>query len=494
MEPPRVHLTAYGCQMNRLDAEVVAEVLREGGAEVVADPADANVLLLVTCAVRRHAEDRVFSHIGALAPRKRREPGLVVGLLGCMAQAHGRQVRSRAPLVDLVCSPGRLADLPDLIAQARAGRPAVALDPPRGEAGRPDACPAPDAASDIAPGPAPRPGPAEMPPGAVPGPADAPLDAAEVRRPLAPDAAGRACVTAMRGCDNFCAYCVVPCVRGPERSRPPSLILEEVRRLVGQGARQITLLGQAVNQYAARETGRAWDLADLLAAAAETPGLWRLSFITSHPRAMTPRLAAVFRDVPAVCPYLHMPAQSGSDAVLARMNRGYTAAEYLDRLAQVRDARADLAIVSDFIVGFPGETGADFQATADLVRQARLAGAFVFKYSPRPGTAAARRYADDVPADEKRRRNLALLAVVQETAAQENRRLVGREVRVLVEGPSPRPNLHATDRPAGQQQLRGRTPCQRLVVFDGPPSLTAAEVTVRILDAGPLTLFAELST
>ena len=389
MEPARVHITTYGCQMNQLDAELVAEVLRAAGADVVADSQRADVLLFLTCSVRRHAEDRVFSNIGALGSRKRRRPGLVIGLLGCMAQQYGEEVRRRAPLVDIVCAPGRLAELPNLIARARAGAGAMALDPPRREA-RAGAF----AATDDA------------------------LDGAEIRRLLGPESRGHAYVTVMRGCDNFCTYCVVPNVRGPERSRPPRSILEEVRRLVGQGAREIAFLGQAVNQYAAEEDGRLWDLADLVARAAETPGLDRLSFITSHPRAMTGRLAAVFRDVPAVVPYLHMPAQSGSDAVLARMNRGYTAAEYEDRVARVRVVRPGIAVESDFIVGFPGETADDFEATLALVRRVRFAGAFVFKYSPRPGTPAAARYPDDVPAAEKRRRHGALLTLVKEIARE----------------------------------------------------------------------------
>ncbi|MBM4018702.1 MAG: tRNA (N6-isopentenyl adenosine(37)-C2)-methylthiotransferase MiaB [Planctomycetes bacterium] len=482
MEPARIHITTYGCQMNRLDSELVQEVLLAAGAEVVDDPARANVLLFITCAVRAHAEDRVFSNIGKLAARKRRQPGLVVGLLGCMAQEHGPAVRRRAPLVDLVCAPGRLADLPDLIAAARAGRPAAALDPSRDASGA-----AAFAASDAA------------------------LDAAEIRRTLGPAVPGQAYVVAMRGCDNFCSYCVVPFVRGPERSREPAAVLEEVRRLVGQGARQITLLGQAVNQYAAAQgrdregaaswrAGRRWDLADLIEKAADTPGLSRLYFITNHPKAFQERLARVFRDVPHVCPYLHMPAQSGADAVLERMNRGYTAAEYLDRVAMVRSARPDVAVASDFIVGFPGETEADFAATCDLVRRVRFSGAFVFKYSPRPATPAARRWADDVPDAEKRRRHGALLALVESIAAEENQAFVGRTVRVFVEELSPRGgqarrlNGRGTSSAnpqsaTGNPQLRGRTPCRRIVVFDGPPTLVGGETGVQIHRATALTLF-----
>jgi len=489
MEPVRVHITTYGCQMNRLDAELVGQRLRASGARVVDDPADAGVLLFVTCSVRAHAEDRVFSNIGALGGRKRRQPDLLIGLLGCMAQQYGDRLRRRAPLVDIVCAPGRLAELPDLIEAARAGRarPVVALDPPRRDRHAPR-------------------GPAGAEAFAAP---DAALDQVEVHRPLGGPSPGHAFVTVMRGCDNFCAYCVVPYVRGPERSRPPAVVLEEVRRLVGQGARQVTLLGQAVNQYAGRRDGRTWDLADLIQAVAETPNLARLRFITSHPRAMTERLAAVFRDVPAVCPYLHMPAQSGSDAVLARMKRGYTAGEYADRVAMVRAARPDVAVASDFIVGFPGETEADFEATMDLVRRMRFSQAFVFKYSPRPGTFAAEHYDDDVPMPEKRRRNQVLLDLVQQIAGQDNRQLVGRTLTVFVEGPSPHPNLNREEKGTGsfsgrmekvpvpfssdRLQLRGRTPGNRIVVFDGPPALAGTEVDVQVTASSPVTLFAQMT-
>ncbi len=463
--------------MNRLDADLVRRLLAEDGATIVDDPDAADVILFLTCSVRAHAEDRAFSNIGALAARKRRRRDLVVGLLGCMAQQYGASLRDRAPLVDVVCAPGRLAELPDLIAAARRGETAVALDPPR-----PSARALGFAASDAA------------------------LDRIEVGRLTGGGAPGQAFVRAMRGCDNFCSYCVVPTVRGPERSRPPTAVLEEVRRLAGQGALQVTLIGQAVNKYEHRLGGRTWRLADLLAEVAAVPGLRRIHFITNHPRAMTPDLAAAMRDLPAVCPYLHMPAQAGSDAVLARMHRGYTAGQYLERVAMVREARPDVAVQSDFIVGFPGETREDFDATLDLVRQARFAGAFVFKYSPRPGTRAAERFPDDVSAAEKRRRNQALLDRVGEIALEENRRLVGREVDLLVEGPSPRPHLdrrpedaetgaarsEAPDPLSANVQLRGRTPENRIVVFDGPERLAGTLVPVRITRAEGLTLFASI--
>jgi len=464
MDDVCVHITTYGCQMNRLDADLVAHALRKAGARLVDDPDNANVLLYLTCSVRAHAEERLFSNVGALKHRKRREPNLVVGILGCTAQQFGEALRGRAPLVDVICAPGRLAEVPALIARVRRGEgPVLALDPDRrdGEAG-------------------------------ALAPTDAALDALEMARPLGGPSPRHAYVTVMRGCDNFCAYCVVPNVRGAERSRMPSAVLEELRRLVGEGARQVTLLGQAVNKYRAEEDGRTWDLADLLAAAGETPGLDRLHFITNHPAAMTDRLAHAFRDMPAVCPYLHMPAQAGSDAVLARMNRGYTVAEYEERVAMVRDARPDMAVASDFIVGFPGETEADFAATCDLARRVRFVGGFVFKYSPRPGTLAARRYPDAVPADDKRRRNQVLLDLIQDIADEDNAARVGRTESVFVEGPSPHPHLDAEKTPAdatGDGQLRGRTPHNRIIVFDGPQGLAGEIVPVRIVRASALTLF-----
>ena len=480
MDNVRAHITTYGCQMNRLDAELLAHALRREGARVVANPVEANVLLFLTCSVRAHAENRLFSNVGALKARKRREPDLLLGILGCTAQQYGERIRRRAPLADLLCGPGRLAEVPDLIRQAQRGRPAVALDPPR------SAVPArrlsrPAALGDMSRSAA-----------AASADSDARLDALELARPLDGPSPQAAFVTVMRGCDNFCAYCVVPYVRGPERSRQPSAVLEEVRRLVGEGARQITFLGQAVNRYAGREAGRRWDLADLLAEAAETPSLARLFFITNHPSAMTDRLADVFARVHAVCPYLHMPAQAGSDAVLRRMNRGYTAAEYEARVARVREARPDVAVVSDFIVGFPGETEGDFEATCGLVRRVRPAAGFVFKYSPRPGT-AAERYPDDVPDTEKRRRHRRLLDLVQETATEENRALLGRTVPVFVEGPSPHPHLNASTKggeaSSASVQLRGRTPTGRIVVFDGPAGLAGEVVGVHITRAAAITLF-----
>jgi len=494
MNDVRAHITTYGCQMNRLDAHLLAHALREAGARVVDDPAEANTLLFLTCSVRAHAEERLFSNIGALRRRKGREPDLVIGVVGCTAQQFGERLGDRAPLADVICAPGRLAEVPALIARVRSGEgPVVALDPDRRDGGA----------------------------GAL-APSDAALDALETARPVGGPSPRHAYVTVMRGCDNFCTYCVVPNVRGAERSRRPAAVLDEVRRLVGEGARQVTLLGQAVNKYRADEDGRAWDLADLLAAAADTAGLDRLHFITNHPAAMTDRLAGVFRDVPAVCPYLHMPAQAGSDAVLARMNRGYTAAEYERRVAMARDARPDVAVASDFIVGFPGETEGDFEATCDLVRRVRFLGGFVFKYSPRPGTLAARRYPDDVPLAEKRRRNQVLLDLIQAIATEDNQARVGRTESVFVEGPSPHPHLNPkeegrsqekmprggasglprpdttpgkadSDPPAGQVQLRGRTPHNRIVVFDGPKDLAGAIVPVRIVRASALTLFGERS-
>jgi len=482
MEPLRVHITAYGCQMNRLDAELADDMLRAAGAEIVDDPASANVLVFLTCSVRAHAENRAFSNIGALAERKTREPDLVVGLVGCTAQQYGPEVWQRAPLVDFICAPGRLADLPDLVREARAGRRSIALDPARGKEER-----------------------------EAFGESDARIDAVEVRGRRRVGRSRQAFVRAMRGCDMFCSYCVVPNVRGPERSRSPAALAEEVQRLVDRGVREVTLLGQAVNRYRFEEAGRAWNLADLVEKVAGTPGLRRLRFITSHPKAMTARLASVFRDVPLLCPHLHMPAQSGSDAVLERMNRGYTAAEYAQRVAMVREAAPQVSVASDFIVGFPGETGEDFEATLDLARRMRFASGFVFKYSPRPGTLAARAYPDDVPAAEKRRRHSALLALVEQIAGEENQKFVGRTVRVLVEGVSPKA-LRNPQSAIRNPQWRGRTPDNRLVVFDGPPlamekvsgtfsragdvkgglDLAGELVTVRIERAGPLTLFATL--
>jgi tRNA-2-methylthio-N6-dimethylallyladenosine synthase len=364
-------------------------------------------------------------------------------------------VRKRAPWVDLVVGPGQLHQVPALVESVIAGggpRIEVSLDR---KAGSRDAIARSFESYDPDRDPAMRPTPFQ------------------------------AFIRTQTGCDKFCAFCVVPHVRGPEQARAPDTILAEARKLVAEGCREITLIGQTVNSYRVVAEGRTHRLSDLLARLDAIDGLERIKFVTNYPRDMTDDLIAAVRDLPSVCPYLHVPAQHGSDAVLSRMKRGYTIGEYLEMLGRIRAALPQAAVTSDFIVGYCGETDAEFQATLDLVRSAGFKNSFIFKYSPRPGTKAFDRLADDVPDDVKRERNRVLLDAQEAASLAGNRRFVGTRQRVLVEGLSSRDEKQGVDPgPDGTAQLAGRTTCDRIVVFDAPTRLVGRIVDVDILAAG----------
>ncbi len=458
----RVYLETMGCQMNRLDSELLMGLLTRAGHEMTDDRKRADAVLYNTCSVRRHAEDKVHSRIGADAQRKRNHrPRLVLGVLGCMAQRLGEGLRSKYPELDIVCGPSRLAELPELLADAAEGRGGVRVAPDRPE------CPE-------------RPAPEE-------------IDALEAHRDLPAGQGGaQAFVRVMVGCDNFCTYCIVPYVRGPEVSRRPDRIVEEVRRLAEAGRSEITLLGQAVNRYEWRGGEASVRFSDLLERVSAVGGVRRLRFVTSHPKQFGDDVLAAMRDLPSVCPYMHCPAQSGSDAVLRRMNRGYTRAEYDDLVDRARATVPDLALAGDFIVGFPGETEADHEASTELIRRSGYKNSFVFKYSPRPGTTGARNLPDNVPDEIKRRRNHELLAVQAEVGRAHHEALIGRTMEVLVEGPSRRADRQPTPAGPGRTQLTGRTRGDHIVVFDGPESLAGRYVPARITGATSLTLFGAL--
>lgn len=473
----RLYIHTVGCQMNVLDSELVCADLLQAGYEIVDNAREADTILFNTCSVRQHAEDKIYSALGRLKEFKGRNPGTVIGVLGCMAQKDQQQIFKRAPHVDLVVGPGQLRRLPELLRRVAEGKgPQMEVSLDRAEADRGRVRESFD-----------RFDPERL--------ADA--------RPIPQ----QAMVRIMFGCDMLCTYCIVPRVRGPEQSRSAAEIEEEVRRLCGEGCLEITLLGQTVNSYRDKSSGATVRLADLLYRLHDTPGLRRLRFLTNHPRHMTPELIAAVRDLPRVSPYLHIPAQSGSDAVLARMKRAYTAAFYREMLAEIRAAVPHAAITSDFIVGFCGETEEDFQQTMDLVRDARFKNSFIFKYSARTGTAAAELYADDVPEAEKRRRNNELLAVQNAICLEDNLPLVGRKVEILCEGPSKVARRRIKAEKAapgslpllddavaqaaarGRTQLTGRTVCDRIVVFEGPESLTGRMFAVEIEKVDGFTLF-----
>ena len=457
----KVYLETMGCQMNRLDSELVYGALRADGHEMVHDPRGADVVLYNTCSVRRHAEEKVYSRLGAEAKLRSAGRKIIVGVLGCMAQREGEGLRRRCPTVDIICSPGQIHRLAEILANGAGRLPVVALDPPRSRP-RDDRC-------------------------------DAQMDAMDLSRDtgLSPTPS-QAYVRVARGCDRFCTYCIVPFVRGSERSRNPEHVVEEVRRLVGAGRTAITLLGQTVNRYRYRAGEVTVRFCDLLERVAGIDGIRRVRFITSHPVDFDDDILRAMRGLPAVCEYVHCPAQSGSDAVLARMNRGHTRAEYDHFVDRARAIVPNVALAGDFIVGFPGETQADHEASIELIRRSRYKNSFVFKYSPRPGTAAAMRFTDDVPADVKKHRNNELLAVQQEVGLEHHRAWVGAEAEVLVEGSSPRADRQPSPPPEGHTQLLGRTRGDHIVVFNGRESLAGEYVKVEITDATSLTLFGKL--
>lgn len=452
----RLYIQTVGCQMNVLDSEMVVAALRHVGYSLADRIEAADTVLLNTCSVRQHAEDKVYSLLGSLRGWKRAHPDRVLGILGCMAQKEQQRLLDRAPFVDLIVGPGQLYRIAPLLAAVAAGaRPQVAVSLER-TAGSRDAIRRSHETFDPLRDPAMRPTPFQ------------------------------AYLRIQIGCDKFCTYCVVPMTRGPEQGRHPDDILQEARLLADQGCREITLLGQTVNSYRHTQDGRVTDLADLLERLQEIDRLARLKFVTNYPRDMTSRLLLTVRDLPKCSPYLHVPLQSGSNAVLRQMKRGYTVEQYREMMQRIGDLLPGAAVSSDFIVGFPGETDDDFEQTVAAVREFRFKNSFIFKYSERAGTKAAARLSENVPHAVKQARNRELLAVQDAISLEDNRRFVDRTVEVLVEGPSKESRRRGSEGPI--RQLTGRTRCDRIVVFDGPISQVGELLPVCILAATPHTL------
>ena len=469
----KFYLETFGCQMNQLDSELVESLLRGVLYERTDTWDGADLVLFNTCSVRAHAENKVYSRLGLLRQVKQRRPGMIIAVIGCMAEQEGRTLAARNPHVDVICGPGQLHLLAGLIDQAaRRGRRAVALS------GRF----------------------ASM---------NTPLESsASFGRledlDLARAASGRAnsfqaYLRISRGCDKFCSFCVVPYTRGREVHRDPQDILTEAKRLADAGVVEITLLGQTVNHWHFdRGDGRKMIFADLLEKVHDAaPSVRRLRFVTSYPRDFAVETLHVMASSPRFCRYLHLPAQSGSDRILARMNRGYTAGRYLELIERARQIVPGLELAGDMIVGFCGETDQDAEASLTLLRQARYMNCYMFKYSPRPGTAAARLYEDDVPEPVKDARHAQMFALQNSICLENNRAMIGRTVEVLVEGPSKmtgRPaDTRARTRVPGHVQLAGRTQSDQVVVFDGPMSLAGRFVQVAIQDATTLTLHGSMT-
>jgi len=439
--PKRLHIRTWGCQMNVYDSARMADVLAPLGYAPTDAAEEADMVILNTCHIREKATEKVFSDLGRLREIKAERDGqMVIAVAGCVAQAEGEEIRRRAPYVDIVLGPQTYHRLPEMVARVARGAGAVLET--------------------------------EFP-------ADQKFDSLpEASAPQGPIAF----LTIQEGCDKFCSFCVVPYTRGAEFSRPASAVIAEAKRLVSQGAREIALLGQNVNAYHGEAPGGGeWGLARLLHALAEIPGLDRLRYTTSHPRDMDAALIAAHREIPSLMPFLHLPVQSGSDRVLQAMNRGHKAEEFLRIVEQLREARPDIALSSDFIVGHPGESEADFAATLRLVERVGFAQAFSFKYSARPGTPAATR-PDAVPEAEKDARLAALQEVLRAQQAAFNRSLAGRSVDILWTGSGRHPG-----------QIAGRSPWLQPVHAFGRFDLIGQITPALILAGNPNSLTATLS-
>lgn len=403
----RFFIETWGCQMNELDSQRLAGQLVRQGMVPTPRPEDADVILLNSCSVREKAEHKVFSRLGRFRLLKSGNPAVLIGLCGCVAQQVGQRALARVPELDFVLGPARVGELEDVLARRRLGERVVATGFPE----------------------------------------HTEFDFDSICR----DGAYKGMVTVIEGCNKACTFCIVPSTRGPERCRPMAEILREVESLVEQGFLEIELLGQTVNHW--REPNGALDFADLLDAVASLPGVRRLRFVTSYPRDFTPKMVEQFARHTNICPYLHLPVQSGSDRILRLMGRGYTTREFTDLVSLLRSARPEIALSTDLILGFPGETEEDFQATKSLVETTRFASLFAFKYSPRPGTAAPR--LPHAVSDEIGSLRLAEVLALQERIQRElNQQLVGRRLPVLVTGWGSAPG-----------SLTGRTTCHRIVHF-----------------------------
>jgi len=436
----KLYIKTFGCQMNEYDSARMAELLQSSrGLEPAAAPEDADVLLLNTCSIREKAQEKVFSQLGQWRPLKEARPGVVIGVGGCVASQEGEALRRRAPFVDLVFGPQTFHRLPEMLDEAQRRRvPVVDVSFPEIE--KFDRLPEPRAEGPTA------------------------------------------FVSVMEGCSKYCSFCVVPYTRGEEVSRPFDDVIAEVAAVARQGVREVTLLGQNVNAYRGpMEDGDLADLALLISFVAAVDGIERIRYTTSHPLEMSDSLIEVYGEVPALVSHLHLPVQSGSDRILKLMKRGHTADDYQETVRGLRALRPDLSLSSDFIVGFPGETDADFQATMDLIDALGFDQSFSFIYSPRPGTPAAD-LPDDVPMAVKRERLAVLQARINEFAARISRAMVGTVQRVLVEGVSRK----------DPGQMAGRSANNRVVNFAAVPDLIGEFADVRITEALPNSLRGEL--
>ena len=435
----KLFLRTFGCQMNEYDSEKIADVLRDAeGLEPVERPEDADLIVFNTCSVREKAQEKVFADLGRIKHLKRTHPALMIAVGGCVASQEGASIVARAPYVDVVFGPQTLHRLPALLEQRRAsGRPQVDIRFPEIEKFD------------------------HLPPPRVTG--------------------AQAFVSIMEGCSKYCSFCVVPYTRGEEISRPFEDVVDELAALAAQGVKEVTLLGQNVNAWRGTIGGARADFAELLRYVCEIDGLERIRYTTSHPREFTQRLIDAHAALPKLAPHVHLPVQSGSDRILAAMKRGYSALEYRSIVRRLKQAQPDVSLTSDFIVGFPGETEADFEATLKLARELDFDGSFSFLYSARPGTPAAN-LMDTTPREEKSERLQRLQERLYAQYREGNERMVGTQQRALVEGVSRRRG----------SELAARTANNRVVNFAGPQSLIDTFVNLRVTAVVSHTLRGEL--
>lgn len=436
----KLYIKTWGCQMNEYDSSRMADLLKDhDGMEVTEHPEEADVILLNTCSIREKAQEKVFSQLGEWRPLKQKNPNLVIGVGGCVASQEGAAIRQRAPYVDVVFGPQTLHRLPELISKVRTEhKPAIDISFPEIE--KFDRLPEPSVNG------------------------------------------ASAFVSIMEGCNKYCTFCVVPYTRGAEVSRPLDDVLAEVVSLAEKGVREINFLGQNVNAYQGKtHDGGFADLAELIELTASIPQIGRIRFTTSHPVEFSDRLIEVYGRVPKLVSHLHLPVQSGSDRILAAMKRGHTALEYKSKVRRLKAIRPDLSMSSDFIIGFPGETQADFDATMKLVADIGYDMSFSFIYSARPGTPAADLH-DETPESVKKERLQLLQHRLNQQAQQIARQMVGTVQTVLVDGPSKKDPM----------QLSGRTENNRIVNFSGPHTLIGDFVNVRITEALPNSLRGEM--
>ena len=434
-EGKKLFIETYGCQMNAGDSEIVVSIMQEHGYRYTENINEADIVLINTCSIRDNAEQRIWGRLSAMRQIKKRKPSLIVGIIGCMAERLKEQLIEKGTGVDIVAGPDSYRSLPDLVRTAEDGSKGINVE----------------------------------------------LSKEETYAEIAPVRLDRNGVSAfiaiMRGCNNFCSYCVVPYTRGRERSRDCNTIVAEARTLFENGYREVTLLGQNVNSYCFGEVG----FPELMAMVAEISPLLRVRFATSHPKDISDRLLEVMARYENICKAIHLPAQSGSNTMLEKMNRKYTREWYLERIAAIRRYMPDCAITTDLISGFCGETLEDHQATLSLMREVGYAGAFMFKYSERPDTFSARHFADDISEEEKTRRLNEVIALQNQLSIVSNEAEVGLIRQVLVEGTSKR----------SDEQLCGRTSQNKMVVFDRGNHTAGDYVTVKITGCSSATLFGE---